>query len=307
MLSTNVLPVPIIVLLIVHVMTLTMDSNVSVMLVSLVLTIMVFLHVLTRTSATPMNITVIQMLLVRIMLVDFHANVILVSKAVELWVIVTTSMNVMTVAPAMAMQSVPTRMEVILVFVNLDIKVMESIAPMLMNVMPLAPLITTVISIQFATIMMDRLHVPVTKDLHKINLMDLVKTLMNVLMPVSTIVMIMGCARIPMVRTNVHVSLVGQVMEPVVLISMNVMQIKMNVLYKQHVSTMLVLTIANVTLVTRVKMVLAELVMISMNVPLVVMIVTMLPFVQTYLVRGAVIAVLGMTVTELPVSIKMNV
>ena len=77
--------------------------------------------------------------------------------------------------------------------------------------------------------------------------------------------------------------------------------------WKQHTSTKLALTIANVTLVSLVKMVLVELVMISMNVPLVDMIVMMLPFAPTYLVRGAVIVVLDMTVMELPVSIKMNV
>ena len=121
-------------------------------------------------------------------------------------------------------------MEVILVFVNLDIKATELTAPMSMNVMSLAPLITIVISIPFATTMMDRSHVPVTKDLHKINLMVLVKILMNVSMQVSTIVTTMDSVKIPMVRTNVHVSLVGLGMAQVALTSMNVMPIRMNVL-----------------------------------------------------------------------------
>ena len=160
---------------------------------------------------------------------DFNANVTLGSKEVALWVIAMTSTNAKIVVPAMGTLFVPTRMEVILVFVNLDIKATELTAPMLMNVMPLAPLITIVISIPFATTMMDRSHVPVTKDLHKINLMVLVKILMNVSMQVSTIVTTMDSAKIPMVLTNVRVSLVGLGMAQVALTSMNVMPIRMNV------------------------------------------------------------------------------
>ena len=76
--------------------------------------------------------------------------------------IVTTSMNVMTVALAMAMQSVPTRMEVILAFVNLDIKVMESTAPMLMNVMP------QMVVILFITALLMP-PVPIPKDPSNVN------------------------------------------------------------------------------------------------------------------------------------------
>ena len=119
------------------------------------------------------------------------------------------------------------------------------------------------------------------------------KIFMNVLMQVSKIVMKMDFVKIPRVRTSVYVSLVGQVMVQVALTSMIVMSMQTNLSWKQHVSKIMAHTIANVTLVSLVKMVLVEFLTITMNAPL--------------MAHKSVVVMLDMAVMELPVSIRMNV